>query len=255
MLKINRLNFIMDYLNKNKSATRKELAESLNVTLMTVGRDLKELEEDGKIICLHGGATLKTSLNEETLYENKKKNNLEIKKQIAKEAIKYIKSGMTLILDAGTTVFELASLLATSNFENLIVITNDLFIALELNKNKKICVNFLGGEILQETGSSNSLLTFKHLSLYNADIAFLGASSITTEFIVTSPNETKSIIKNEMIERALKSFLLVDSSKFYKEKLYKVAPLNNFDYIITDFEEDNGNLEWKKLKNKLIKIK
>ena len=81
---------------------------------MTIGRDFKKLEEKGLIIQTHGGAALPEFLMEEKKYERKKEEHTEIKRRIAKKIFQKIQSNMTIILDAGTTTYELATLLANS---------------------------------------------------------------------------------------------------------------------------------------------
>ena len=90
---------------------------------------------------------------------------------------------MTIILDAGTTTYELAFLLKNSSLKNICVITNDLYIALELYQKKEIKVLLLGGEVLSETGSTATIFSLQQIEGYNADIAFLGVSSISEKIV------------------------------------------------------------------------
>lgn len=235
MLSVDRYQYILQYLEKKKSVTRKELANLLKVTPMTIGRDLKKLEEKGFLVCTYGGASLANSLVEEKKYERKKEENRAVKREIAKKAFEYIHSNMTLIFDAGTTTYELACLLAKSSHKNIQVITNDLYIALELYQKENIRVFLLGGEISPETGASVTMFSVEQMQNYNADLAFLGISSITENFDLTVPTEVKAFLKRKMMKISTKSILLVDKSKFNKKKLYKVENLQNFHKIITDY--------------------
>ena len=106
MLSMERHQYILRYLEENGNSTRKELAKLLNVTIMTIGRDFKKLEEKGLIIQTHGGAALPEFLMEEKKYERKKEEHTEIKRRIAKKIFQKIQSNMTIILDAGTTTYE-----------------------------------------------------------------------------------------------------------------------------------------------------
>ena len=255
MLSMERYQYIINYLEENGNSTRKELAELLNVTTMTIGRDFKKLEEKGLLIQTHGGAVLPGFLMEERKYERKKEEHREIKRQIAKRIFQKICSNMTIILDAGTTTYELASLLKNSSLKNICVITNDLYIALELYQKKEIKVLLLGGEVLSETGSTATIFSLQQIEGYNADIAFLGVSSISETFDLTVPTEVKAFLKRTMMKISKESILLVDSSKFQKKKLYKFANLKNFDYIVTDYIFSKEEIEKYHLKKKVINIK
>lgn len=255
MLSAERYQFIINYLEKNSNATRKELSKLLNVSTMTIGRDFKKLEENGLLIQTHGGATLPGFLIEEKKYERKKEEHKEIKKKIAKEIFQKIHSNMSIILDAGTTTYELANLLSNSFLKNICIITNDLYIALELYQKEGIKVILLGGEVSSETCSTATIFSLRQLEEYNADIAFLGVSSISEFFDLTVPTEVKAFLKRTMMKISKESILLVDSSKFQKKKLYKFANLKNFDYIVTNYAFSKEEIEKYNLKKKIINIK
>lgn len=254
MLSSDRFQFIVKYLEEKKSVTRKELVDLLKVTPMTIGRDLKKLEEKGYLICTYGGAILPNSLVEEKKYSRKKEENSEVKKLIAKKALSQIHSNMTIILDAGTTTYELACFISKAPIKNLRVITNDLYIALELYQKENIHVLLLGGEILSETGATATIFSVEQIENYNADVAFLGISSITDTFDVTVPTEVKAILKRTMMKISEKSILLVDDSKFGKKKLYKVANLKNFTHIITNHCFTKKELQQYSLEEKIIQV-
>ena len=255
MLSMERHQYILRYLEENGNSTRKELAKLLNVTIMTIGRDFKKLEEKGLLIQTHGGATLPGFLMEEKKYERKKEEHTEIKRKIAKNIFQKIQSNMTIILDAGTTTYELATLLANSSLKNICVITNDLYIALELYQKEDIRVLLLGGEVSSETGSTATVFSLQQIEGYNADIAFLGVSSISEFFDLTVPTEIKAFLKRTMMKISKETILLVDSSKFQKKKLYKFANIKNFDYIVTDYNFSKEEIEKYHLKKKVITIK
>ncbi|EHO17850.1 hypothetical protein HMPREF9466_02686 [Fusobacterium necrophorum subsp. funduliforme 1_1_36S] len=253
MLSSERYQFIIRYLESHKSVTRKELADLLAVSSMTIGRDLKKLEEKGYLLCTYGGAILPNSLVEEkNMIEKRRKQG--DKKSIAKKALEEIHSNMTIILDAGTTTYELACLIAQAEIQNLRVITNDLYIALELYRKENIHILLLGGEISLETGATDSIVSVKQIENYNADIAFLGISSISENLDITVPTETKAILKRTMMKISEKSILLADQSKFGKKKLYRAAHIKNFHKIITNYSFSDTEIEKHNLMGKIISV-
>lgn len=217
MTKIERRKKIVDYLKVNKKASRDELATIFNVSLMTISRDLKVLEERGTVNSTYGGIFYKEFLFNEIQYEKKKKNNISVKKKIAQIAFKEIKSNMTIMLDAGTTTFELSNLLINSELENLTVITNDLHIALNIYKNENIKVKLLGGEISPNTGTTQSYTSIEEIKMYNADISFIGISAITEDYYLSCPNEIKKMMKQQIMKQSVKKILLADATKFNKK--------------------------------------
>ena len=95
---------------------------------------------------------------------------------------------------------------------------NDLYIALELYQKKDIKVLLLGGEVSSETGSTATVFSLQQIEGYNADMAFLGVSSISEFFDLTVPTEIKAFLKRTMMKISKETILLVDSSKFQKKK-------------------------------------
>lgn len=88
MLSMERYQYIINYLEENGNSTRKELAELLNVTTMTIGRDFKKLEEKGLLIQTHGGAVLPGFLMEERKYDRKKKSTEKLKEKLLRKFFK-----------------------------------------------------------------------------------------------------------------------------------------------------------------------
>ena len=145
--------------------------------------------------------------------------------------------------------------LKNSSLKNICVITNDLYIALELYQKKDIKVLLLGGEVSSETGSTATVFSLQQIEGYNADIAFLGVSSISEFFDLTVPTEIKAFLKRTMMKISKETVLLVDSSKFQKKKLYKFANIKNFDYVVTDYTFSKEEIKKYHLKKKIITIK
>jgi DeoR family fructose operon transcriptional repressor len=254
MLAIDRRKQIMNYLTENETATRQELAEALAVTPMTIGRDFKKLEKEGLLETTHGGAMLPMDLAEEFLYKSKKHENKEVKTKIAIQAMSLIHDGMTIVLDAGTTTFEIADAIKKSHFKHLTVITCDLYIGLHLYQCEGIRVILLGGEVLKKTGAVASEISVKQLEMYNADITFTGISSVTQDYALSVPLESKVFLKRMLIHSSKVSVLVVDKSKFGKKKLFRAANLSDFTYVITDYKFTDDEMAKYKLRDKIINI-
>ena len=133
---------IMELLRQNKRTSIGELTEMFQVSGTTIRTYLTELEKAGKLVRTHGGAMLNEDvLDMEESISARKDKRMEEKQKIAKTARAMIEDGDMILLDSGTTTLELAKLLKDAN--NLTVVTNDLQIALELQRHQGIYLIFL----------------------------------------------------------------------------------------------------------------
>jgi DeoR/GlpR family transcriptional regulator of sugar metabolism len=226
-----RRNFILKQLNKSEKIDIEQLVNQLNVSAMTVRRDLAFLEEEDKIIRTHGGAILNKPLVLETPFTAKESKYNEQKKRIAKKALDYIKNDSTILLDSGTTTLEIAKLL--NDKKGLTVITNDIKIAAELiDSEAKVIV--AGGELQNNIGTLFGPLTEEIIRNVHVDQYFLGTHAIHLEAGIMTTTFEKASIKKLMIEAAKTTWLVADSSKFDQKSLTKVCDLSSIHGIITD---------------------
>ncbi|MFA7075310.1 MAG: DeoR/GlpR family DNA-binding transcription regulator [Candidatus Izemoplasmatales bacterium] len=252
MISNNRQLEILELLTQKGNVTVEELAEKFNVSKMTIRRDLEKLQENNLLQRTHGGALMNRVLLQEMAYNDKREENAEIKQCITRRALAFIEDNNTIYLDAGTTTYELAQKLPN---QNLTVITNDIRIAahLMLSNNKVI---LLGGNIGKETGSATDVYAQEMLEKFHIDIAFLGSSSVDSEMNLCTPDINRMKLKKIAYEVADKTILLVDSSKFYSQSLYKILNINDLDVVITDFEiKDLADYDFKSTEFITIKCK
>ena len=161
----------MDELYAQQIVTVQALAEKLQVAPMTIRRDLHVLEQQGLVKKSHGGAVLAESSVQEAAYHNRQQVHRKEKQKIAAAALAEIDDAMCLYLDAGTTNYELAFLMARKKWNTLTVVTNDLVIAQTLATAQGMTVVILlGGKIDASSGAvcemsatqmaDSSILTF-----------------------------------------------------------------------------------------------
>lgn len=231
MFQEERLSFILKSLDENSRVSVTGLAEKLDVSEVTIRKDLKELEEKKEIKRTHGGAIRIKKNVEELATDSKKNMKTKEKEDIAKLASGLIDDSMTIFLDAGTTTIKLAKYL--KEFKNLTVIGYDLELALMLSKYPKIKTYILGGYIENNTRTALSLDGYENLSRFHADICFMGTDAYD-DYFVYSTSETKGRIKSKMIENSRVSVLMTDTSKYPSKGLYSFGKIDNFDYIITE---------------------
>jgi DeoR family transcriptional regulator, fructose operon transcriptional repressor len=135
---------IIEKLKQQGRVIVNDLAEELEVTTMTIRRDLQKLDHQGVLQKVHGGAVLANHLPKERPFGEKQLIQTQQKQIIAKKAMELVTDGDSILLDAGTTTFEMACLLKET--PGVHVVTSDLHIATELcSAEGKLF--FIGGEI------------------------------------------------------------------------------------------------------------
>lgn len=233
---------ILQYIRVHGSGQIKSLADWLDVSQATVRRDLDEMSQAGLIERTHGGAVCnRNGSSFEHRYDEKLTLMEEEKKRIAQAAMNYVKSGDTIFLDSGTTIFYFGSRL--SDIPNLTIFTYDIMVAYSIEVHPTSSIIVTGG--IRRQGHNNVLIgnmAVEFLRRLQIDRVFLGADAIDPEFGVSNSNIYEAEIKAQAVESGSKVFLLADHSKFNKVALAKVCSLDKIDTLITDSWEGNQHL-------------
>lgn len=209
MLGIERQNSILKLLEEKSFLRLTQLVELLKVSEATIRRDLTYLESKGKLIRVHGGAKLiEYSVWEDTMEEKKQMNLLE-KRKIAKIAAQHIQGGETIFLDAGSTVEQLIPYLGEK--EEIEVVTNG-YSHVPLLLEKGIVTYVISGKIKEKTQAIVGARAALSLRDFSFDIAFLGANAFSNEGYYT-PDEEEAIVKQAVIRKSKKTYILADRSK------------------------------------------
>lgn len=243
-----RRNRILERLELDGKVEIIHLSEILSVTPMTIRRDFDVLEKQKKLIRTHGGAVAPQGLIHERTFESKSSMAVEEKKAIAREATSFVRDGMTVLLDSGTTTLEIARLLKLR--DKITVITNDIKIAAEL-MDSKLEIIVLGGRLQNDVGALFGSLTEETLSGIHVDLFFLGAHAVHSTFGITAPTFEKAALKREMNKTAEQIILVTDSSKFNQKAFSKVCDLGDVTSVITD---DKLPVELKEMYSEYVDI-
>ncbi|MEI2681146.1 DeoR/GlpR family DNA-binding transcription regulator [Erwinia aphidicola] len=226
-----RLDQIMDYLKSHNLVTVDQLVAAIAASPATIRRDLIKLDQEGVISRSHGGVTLNRFIPNQPTTLEKKQRHLAEKQAIAHAAASLVKSGDAVVLDAGTTMLELARQLTHLPLR---VITADLHIALFLSEFKQIEVTIIGGRIDDSSQSCIGEHGRRLLRNIYPDIAFVSCNSWSMEKGITAPTEEKAGLKHDLLANARRRVLLADSSKYGSWSLFQAAPLQQLTDIITD---------------------
>lgn len=231
MIAAHRQSEILNQIIVHGSVRVVDLATRYDVTEETVRRDLDKLVETNKIERSHGGAVaLEQALDESPHWRREQLNRAE-KNAIACEAASLVTKDETIILDASSTAYYLATHLP--NIE-MVVITNSSKVAQALAGHDAIKVICLGG-----TQSPNSLsfagpIAEKTLSEFYADKAFLSCGSIDLSSGLSDTNEFQASLRRQMLDRSERHYLMADFSKFGKPALANFGSLDDIHVVITD---------------------
>ena len=225
---------ILEFIEEHRKATVIELCQQFKVSSATIRNDLRDLETAGLLIRTHGGAMVKTKTGLEPDMSLRKVQNLEEKRRIAEAALRLVEDGDTIILDTGTTTYELARLLGEKH--DLTVVTNDLPIALLLEEFESVRVVLVGGMVRKKFHCTvaSSFSGMNALSDLTVDKAFMAANGFSLEKGASTPDINHSETKKLMISIAAQVILLFDSSKMGRNSFAIFAPLNKIDAIVTD---------------------
>ncbi|WP_423822948.1 DeoR/GlpR family DNA-binding transcription regulator [Salinisphaera sp. SPP-AMP-43] len=240
MIPDRRRDYLLELLRHRKVLGINELTELLDVSHMTVRRDISQLEEQGLVLSVSGGVRLAARDRYEPSWDEKIVARQAEKVAIARQAVRDIHDGLTIYLDAGTTTYEMARLL--SEYQDLTVITNNFHIASLLVRQPHIALFHTGGRINHENFSAVGPSVVEFLRQVNVDIAFVSSSSWHAVRGLTTPDESKIGVKQTLLDIASKSVLVADSSKYGRFGMFRACALEDFDRIVTDAHLDAADL-------------
>jgi DeoR/GlpR family transcriptional regulator of sugar metabolism len=218
-----------------------ELAHMLNVSPLSIRRDLNQLHEEKTIIRTHGGCMIAGRAALETDYHLKVGHNFNLKQGIGRAAAAQVDPGSALLINDGSTTFHLATHLGQK--APLTVYTNSLAMIAELGRVRDIELYILGGKYVSDLYSLRGSLTEHILELLSIDIAFLGADAIDEEgrCLTSSPEEAN--LTKAMLRSGRKKILLVDHTKLKAEGQFVYGTLQEFDLWITSQGLDENTLK------------
>lgn len=206
------------------------LAATFDVDASTIRRDLDALARRGMVLRSHGGVRPVVE-NADIPYAIKESANVREKRAIARAAAQFVEDGQSLVLDSGSTTYELAR--ALQHHRGLTIITNDLRVASQVATHNEARLMVTGGELLSSVYTLIGERAVEFISDLQVDWTFLGADAIDRVGI-NNTNSLEVPLKRAMIACAARTVVLADSTKFSRRALVRVAKLDEIDLIITD---------------------
>ena len=217
---------IIQRLRQQGSVQVNDLSALYGVSTVTIRNDLAFLEKQGIAVRAYGGALIcdSTTPSVEPSVEDKSALNTAMKRSVAKAAVELIQPGHRVLLDSGTTTFEIARLMRKHGMN----------VANALLEAEGVELLMTGGHLRRQSQSFYGDQAEQSLQNYHFDMLFLGVDAIDLERGVSTHNEDEARLNRRMCEVAERIIVVTDSSKFNRSSLHKIIDTQRIDMIIVD---------------------
>jgi DeoR/GlpR family transcriptional regulator of sugar metabolism len=222
---------ILRIISRLKNVSVQTLTERLQVSEVTIRKDLSYLEEQGRLLRTHGGAVLSEDLDRLRTLPMRREENIRQKRAIAARARQLIREENTVYLDAGST----CALLATEiQGMSLRVVTNSIDVMVALAASEQISLISPGGSYRREAGSFIGPVAVEALNRLQIETCFLGTTGFSAKGDFSSMNLIEAELKRKAIERSARCVVLADHAKFGVSAFTVFASAGDVDILVVD---------------------
>jgi len=253
-----RVQFILTSLQDTGSVVVEDLAEQLKVSVVTVRRDLDQLEQQGLLRRTHGGAVSIEPL----FYEPFKKDRSFLdqverqageKRRIGRAAAAMITPGETIAITPGTTTAEIIRGLPLNS--KITVVTNTANIAMELSKRKDVNVFVTGGRLHGEWFSLVGPTAIRSLENMLIHTMFIGADGVDPRWGVSCFSSDEAELNSTMVRLSRRHIAVVDHTKLNVVANYRICEIGILNTLITDTgATDEMIVPYQKLGVKVLRV-
>jgi DeoR family transcriptional regulator, aga operon transcriptional repressor len=232
-----RLTAILSALQQSGSVSVEGLSKELDVSLVTIRRDLDELEGRGLLRRTHGGAVSIEPLFYEPFRNDRSflaqvERFAEEKRRIGRAAAALIKEGEIIALTPGTTTTEVVRGIPLNR--KITVVTSTVNVAMELSKRKDLDVFVTGGHLRGDWFSLVGPTAAQSLSHVMIHTLFIGADGVDAKYGVSCFSPDESQLNSTMVKHAQRKIAVVDHSKFGVTAGWRICPTSDLDILVTD---------------------
>jgi DeoR family transcriptional regulator, deoxyribose operon repressor len=253
-----RLQTLTDILKIKNAGTIRELSQALNVSEMTVRRDLTILAKENTIKLIHGGAIYNhtSKINQKrdnSIYNlpNEEATRTNEKRRIAEKAVSLIQQDDIIIIDSGSTTELMGDFIQSSNPSTIVCYAMNILFSVFRQKECKLI--FGGGYLHKNTLMFESKEGVELIKNNRANKAFISARGVSDILGITTADSYEIPIKRAAVESSQQRILLVDSSKFDVVRSAYFGDIKDFDKVITDDKIPKRYIElFKQLEIELI---
>lgn len=221
-------------IEENGRVSVDELSTLFDVSKVTIRGDLDELERRGILSRTHGGAVAVDADKAELTFKHRERVNIDEKSRIGEAAAALVSHGDAIALDASTTALQVAKRIKDRH--ELTVVTNSIYIALELEDAPDVTVVMPGGILRRGSASLVGKLGEEVLTKFNIQKGFFGAKGVTLSEGLTDVNTFEVQLKRAMVHAAKQVIGIADHTKWGRVAFASFASLDQLDMIITDVE-------------------
>lgn len=232
MTKEKRHSFILEQLMKRESVTVTDLSTQLEVSLVTIRKDLTELEREGKLYRSHGKAKLLNPFANNRSVNEKEKLFPEEKNAIGIKAAELITVNDSIGIASGTTVQAFARNIKP--IHRLTVVAASLLVSEILSGDESVDIIQLGGILRHSSLSVVGHYAETVLSGFAFSKFYLGVDGIDFDYGITTTDIREAELNQKMMQAAQKTIVVADSSKFGRRGFAKIGNIEDIDIIITD---------------------
>jgi DeoR/GlpR family transcriptional regulator of sugar metabolism len=240
LLIVERQTRLLEIIKRKQVAELGELCKELDVSVSTVRRDLEAMEERGVVQRTHGGVIYRGDTGEKpgpvNALASRMNENIAAKEAIARYAASLVQPHMTVFMDAGSTVIYAARAITVRPIQ---VVTTSLSIANHYADDDRVELTLTGGNLYPRTGAMVGTLARKCLSELHADLCLFSLAAID-EQAAYNINLEMARVEQMMMQRANRTVMLMDATKFGRKSLVKVCGLSEVDLTVTDASIDKS---------------
>ncbi|MBP6252653.1 MAG: DeoR family transcriptional regulator [Rubrivivax sp.] len=223
---------LIDFVRERGAVSVESAAEHFEVTLQTVRRDMKLLEQAGLLARFHGGARLPASTTENLAYRQRRELQAEAKQRIARAVAAAVPNGSSLILNIGTTMEAIAG--ALGRHRGLRVITNNLNVASILSAHADCELIVAGGVVRHADRGIVGEATVDFMRQFRVDVGLIGISGIEADGSLRDFDFREVRVARAIIEQSRQVWLAADHSKFNRPAMVELGHLALIDRLFTD---------------------
>lgn len=229
---MNRHEAILELLQQKQELEVNELQDELDVSAVTIRKDLNQLAKKGLLFRTRGGATLRNIYTLDRSVNEKENVHQDEKIAIAKKADQLIEEHHSIIIASGTTVLNLARFLKEK--EQLTAVTNSVQVAMALAHKQGVHVIQLGGELRRSSFSATGYYAEQALKEMTCELLFLGVDGIDINHGLTTTSLGEAWLNKQMINSSESVIVLADSSKFGRKGFGRICGFDQVNTIVTD---------------------
>lgn len=224
----NRLKTILELITQNKTMSVVDLSRQLNVSQVTIRKDLNKLEKAGMVKREHGYA----KLNGEDNISNRLSYHYDEKTQIALKAIEGVEDGETVMIESGSCCALVAKALATYR-KDITIITNSAFIC-DYIRNYDVHIILLGGTYQKEAQVTVGPLTINEAKNFFVQYYFIGTDGFSEKTGFTGKDYMRCMTVAQLAKQAKKVMVVSESEKFGKVGTMNLLPNQDVYGVVTD---------------------